>query len=179
MTRAPPGPPDEQFAVAITRAVNSALFIVVVLELVPTIIARLEGGALACVMMLERVNYLLSTGVALPRQEMVDRLTAVIYAAFQPGRLDVGLVDVAPPPVLARLERLHDGVADGMGMRAGVPEWGRVAAPDVPAGQAEPQVDPFRAQAQALLTALGGARRDRPDHGQVRIERGVHVGLLY
>ena len=60
----------------------------VVLELVQTIIARLEGGALACVMMLERVNYLLSTGVALPRQEMVDRLTAVIYAAFQPGRLD-------------------------------------------------------------------------------------------
>jgi len=37
-------PPDEQFAVAITRAVNSALFIVVVLELVRTIIARLEGG---------------------------------------------------------------------------------------------------------------------------------------
>ena len=60
-------PPDEQFAVAITRAVNSALFIVVVLELVRTIIARLEGGALACVMMLERVNYLLSTGVVLPR----------------------------------------------------------------------------------------------------------------
>ena len=27
--------------------------------------------------LVERVNYLLSTGVALPRQEMVDRLTAV------------------------------------------------------------------------------------------------------
>jgi uncharacterized membrane protein (DUF373 family) len=37
-------PPAEQFAVTITRAVNSALFIVVVLELVRTIIARLEGG---------------------------------------------------------------------------------------------------------------------------------------
>ena len=34
----------EQFAVTITRAVNSALFIVVVLELVRTIVARLEGG---------------------------------------------------------------------------------------------------------------------------------------
>ena len=32
------------FAVTVTRAVNSALFIVVVLELVRTIIARLQGG---------------------------------------------------------------------------------------------------------------------------------------
>ena len=36
----------QQFAVTITRAVNSALFIVVVLELVRTIVARLEGGRL-------------------------------------------------------------------------------------------------------------------------------------
>ena len=34
----------EQFAVTITRTVNSALFIVVVFELVRTIVARLEGG---------------------------------------------------------------------------------------------------------------------------------------
>ena len=37
-------PHGEQFAVTITRAVNSALFIVVILELVRTIVARLEGG---------------------------------------------------------------------------------------------------------------------------------------
>ncbi len=37
-------PPREQFAVTVTRAVNSVLFIVVVLELVRTIVARLEGG---------------------------------------------------------------------------------------------------------------------------------------
>jgi uncharacterized membrane protein (DUF373 family) len=37
-------PRGEQFAVTITRAVNSALFIVVVLELVRTIVARLEAG---------------------------------------------------------------------------------------------------------------------------------------
>jgi uncharacterized membrane protein (DUF373 family) len=37
-------PPQEQFAVTITRAVNSALFIVVVLELIRTIVARLQGG---------------------------------------------------------------------------------------------------------------------------------------
>src|SRR5260221_8642333 len=37
-------PPREPFAVTVTRAVNSALFIVVVLELIRTIVARLEGG---------------------------------------------------------------------------------------------------------------------------------------
>ena len=37
-------PAGEPFAVTITRAVNSVLFIVVVLELVRTIVVRLEGG---------------------------------------------------------------------------------------------------------------------------------------
>jgi AcrR family transcriptional regulator len=42
-----------------------------------------ELTAFACLMMLERVNYLLSVEVRLPRDEMVDRLSAIIYAAFQ------------------------------------------------------------------------------------------------
>jgi AcrR family transcriptional regulator len=42
-----------------------------------------ELTAVACLMMLERVNYLLSVEVRLPRDEMVDRLTAIIYAAFR------------------------------------------------------------------------------------------------
>jgi hypothetical protein len=41
-----------------------------------------ELTALACLMMLERVNYLISVGVSLPRDEMADRLTAILYAAF-------------------------------------------------------------------------------------------------
>jgi len=41
-----------------------------------------ELTAVACLMMLERVNYLLSVEVRLPRDEMVDRLTAIIFAAF-------------------------------------------------------------------------------------------------
>jgi AcrR family transcriptional regulator len=41
-----------------------------------------ELTALACVMMLERVNYLISIGVRLPADEMTDRLSEVIYAAF-------------------------------------------------------------------------------------------------
>ena len=41
-----------------------------------------ELTAVACLMMLERVNYLLSVDVGLPREEMVDRLSAIVYAAF-------------------------------------------------------------------------------------------------
>ena len=41
-----------------------------------------ELTALACVMMLERVSYLLSTAVRLPREEMAGRISTIIYAAF-------------------------------------------------------------------------------------------------
>jgi AcrR family transcriptional regulator len=42
-----------------------------------------ELTSLACLMMLERFNYLLSVEVKLPREEMVDRITAIMFAAFQ------------------------------------------------------------------------------------------------
>ncbi|MGH3274914.1 MAG: TetR/AcrR family transcriptional regulator [Streptosporangiaceae bacterium] len=41
-----------------------------------------ELTAVACLMMLERVNYLLSAEVRLPREEMEDRVSAIMYAAF-------------------------------------------------------------------------------------------------
>ena len=41
-----------------------------------------ELTAVACLMMLERVNYLFSVEVRLPRDEMIDRLSAIVYAAF-------------------------------------------------------------------------------------------------
>src|SRR4051794_23134120 len=76
------------------------------------------------------------------------------------GSSRVGLVDVAPAPVLVRLERLDDGVADQTRMLPGVPVRRGVAAPDVPAGQAQPQVHPRGPHLQALLAALRGARDD-------------------
>jgi AcrR family transcriptional regulator len=42
-----------------------------------------ELTAVACLMMLERVNYMLSVEVRMPRDEMNDRLAAIIYAAFR------------------------------------------------------------------------------------------------
>jgi AcrR family transcriptional regulator len=41
-----------------------------------------ELTAFALLMMLERVNYLLSEEIRLPKEEMMDRLTAIIFAAF-------------------------------------------------------------------------------------------------
>jgi len=42
-----------------------------------------ELTAVACLMMLERINYLMSAEVRLPKAEMMDRLTAIMYAAFR------------------------------------------------------------------------------------------------
>jgi hypothetical protein len=48
---------------------------------------------------------------------------------------------------------------------------GRVATPDVPAGQAHAQVNPAAAGAQAFLASIG-VRRDGADLGQVRAAGG-------
>jgi hypothetical protein len=41
-----------------------------------------ELTALACLMMLERVNYLISAEVGLPEEEMADRIADIMFAAF-------------------------------------------------------------------------------------------------
>jgi AcrR family transcriptional regulator len=47
---------------------------------------HVELTAVACLMMLERVNYLITTEVELPQEEMADRISDIIYAAFTPRR---------------------------------------------------------------------------------------------
>jgi AcrR family transcriptional regulator len=51
-------------------------------DTVPALSEHAELTALACLMMLERVNYLFSVEVRMPRDEMIDRVSAIIYAAF-------------------------------------------------------------------------------------------------
>jgi hypothetical protein len=43
---------------------------------------RSELTAVACLMMLERVNYLISAEVQLPEDEMADRIADIMFAAF-------------------------------------------------------------------------------------------------
>src|SRR4051812_5146986 len=62
-------------------------------------------------------------------------------------------------------------MTDQSGVPAGVPARGLVATADVPAGQAQPQMDPGGPDPQALLAALRGARDDVLAHeGQVRVQ---------
>jgi hypothetical protein len=58
------------------------------------------------------------------------------------GRLQIDLVDIAPDPILARLEGLYDGVVGGVEVPGGVFVLGVVAATDVAAGEADAQVHP-------------------------------------
>ncbi len=67
-------------------------------------------------------------------------------------RLDHGLVEVAPLPGLTWLERADDGVSAVGGVTAGVLVPRRIAAADVPAGQAKAQVHPAVAQSNAFWT---------------------------
>ena len=69
------------------------------------------------------------------------------------------LVDVAPAPVLAGLERTNDRVRRGVVVRGRVPVGGVVAAADMPAGQADPEMQPFAARAQAILAAVNRRRQ--------------------
>src|SRR5690348_6126585 len=81
------------------------------------------------------------------------------------------LVDEAPAPDLARLERAHHRVLSVAEMPGRVPAWRRVAASHVPACQAEPQVYPVVAALRPAADAavLRQRRRiDRPECDQVR-----------
>jgi AcrR family transcriptional regulator len=58
-------------------------------------------SAVACLMMLERVNYLASSGVRLPRDELVDRMTAIIVAAFSATAVPSSRMDRRPGESIA------------------------------------------------------------------------------
>ncbi len=73
--------------------------------------------------------------------------------------LEHDLVDVAPAPILARLEGLDNRVIGRVKMLCSVFIFRRIAAADVPADKALAQVHPCVANLQAILTAVR-ARRD-------------------
>src|ERR1700733_10894430 len=86
------------------------------------------------------------------------------------------VVDVTKPPVLARLVGLDDGMVLGPEVGSGVAIRRAVAAADVPAGHAHPQVHPPAAHAQTVLAAIA-----RWGHLGHRVEMGTgcsHVRSL-
>jgi hypothetical protein len=82
-------------------------------------------------------------------------------------RVERDLVDIAPAPVLARLERSHDRVAGQPEMGGRVLVLGAVATTDVTTYHAQPQMDPRIADPQAVLAAVR-AGRDHLDLNEVR-----------
>ena len=72
------------------------------------------------------------------------------------------LIRITPSPLLPWLDRPDDGMAGRAKMFRGVLVLGGVAAPDVPASQAHPQMDPAVIHLQALLAACS-ARFDIAD----------------
>src|SRR3954451_11108553 len=91
------------------------------------------------------------------------------------------LVDVAPRPVLARLERADDRVLLGARVRGRVTVGRAVAAADVAALEADPQVDPLAAAGEAVLASVDGLGQLEDFHvvemGAVLGHRGSLRGL--
>ena len=64
------------------------------------------------------------------------------------------VVDIAPAPFLAGLQRVDQWVLAGVVMDGGVPVGRVIAAADVAADQADPQMKPHAAFPQAVLSAV-------------------------
>jgi hypothetical protein len=75
------------------------------------------------------------------------------------SRLEHNLIDVAPHPILARLDRLHQGMMIGVIVLARVFILRRIAAAYMPAGQTHSQMNPVIADLQTLFAAIR-SRRD-------------------
>src|SRR5206468_1580323 len=71
---------------------------------------------------------------------------------------EADVVDVAPAPLLARLERADDRMRRRLTMRGRVAAGRAVAATNVPARETDPQVQPLPAVAQAVLAAVDRRR---------------------
>jgi hypothetical protein len=72
----------------------------------------------------------------------------------QSVKLKLDVIDVAPSPIFARFERLHDGMFRRMEMFGGVFVLRGIAATHMAADHTQPQVDPGVVHFQALFAAV-------------------------
>ena len=79
-------------------------------------------------------------------------------------QIEQHFIDIAPAPTLRRIVALDDRMPCGVEMPGRVRVGRIVAAADVSAGAADPQVQPLAADLQAFL-ATERARRDVADAG--------------
>jgi len=103
--------------------------------------------------------------------------------------LDEKLINVTPTPAFAGLKRLDQRVMAPVIVLRRVLVFGRIAAPDVSAGKAKPQMHPIIARFETFLAALSARlhvlgdlfevltlRHDKPPRGQGSGSRGQGKG---
>src|SRR5437667_18881 len=96
------------------------------------------------------------------------RATAAAEVADRLRRgLDEEILHEAEAPVLPGLEAAHDRMLRLVEMLRGVPVGGIVAAADVTALEAQPQVHPLVAARQTFLAPVGSFRLDVAHLGEV------------
>jgi hypothetical protein len=78
-------------------------------------------------------------------------------------KIQFNLIDIAPAPVFAGLERPDDRVIGAVEVLPRMLVFGGIATTHVPAFQAQTQVDPDISHLQTLLAALRGAWRNAPN----------------
>jgi hypothetical protein len=83
------------------------------------------------------------------------------------------VIEVAPAPGFAGLDRPGDGVTAAFMVGSRVPVPGVVAAADVTAGHAYPEVDPHHSDVQAFLAARGAG-----SNGLDGVEMSATAGLV-
>src|SRR2546422_6987751 len=99
-----------------------------------------------------------------PPRSTLFPYTTLFRSRERPRRgFDEQILHEAKAPVLARFEAAHDRVFRLMEVLRGVPIGRVVAAADVTALEAEPQVHPLVAARQTLLTAVRRLRLDVAD----------------
>jgi hypothetical protein len=81
--------------------------------------------------------------------------SGILFDDYFVHLFDDYFIHVAPDPVLTRLDGAHEGVFGGVEVLCRVFVFGRIAAADVTAFEAEPQMDPPVAHFQAFFTAVG------------------------
>src|SRR5471032_570803 len=74
------------------------------------------------------------------------------------GQIEHHFVNIAPSPAFGRIIAFDDGMLGAVKMLGGMLAAGLVAAADMAAGAADPQVKPFPAQCQAFLAAFAAGR---------------------
>src|SRR5215218_6148351 len=107
---------------------------------------------------------------SLKEESVVARYRSVVWS-FSVRQVEQHFVDIAPAPTFRRIVPFDHGMAGGVEVRGGVLVRRIVAAADMAAAAADPQMQPLASAFQALL-ATERARRDGLNAGDVAAALG-------